>query len=318
MAEDKAWHELWGTFSVKDHCRPGAFVAEVLLYDKLLIPVPPSARDGVGAEGASAARAKWEEAGWNPSRQSHLLGILGDRVEMASWGAELEADWQSKMNGLFADARRDGFFMTGSVLQRLVPAMARSVVAVPQYRSIDELEAIGIRRRKQEEALPAGSLMTVLGYELLLPDDPSNNEDEVLARAVEVAADPRYREKRKALWEWQQRFMSSEGLTDASSIKAAVKEMRSLVDQLKQATDKQKRWKWAKRCFSFLGAASKGAGLVFPPVAAVAAAGDAVISIGKFVTEEGAGVKRFDAPSLPAASLILDARERMELDSPQL
>ncbi len=30
------WHELWGTFSVRDHKGPGAFVAEALIYDRLL------------------------------------------------------------------------------------------------------------------------------------------------------------------------------------------------------------------------------------------------------------------------------------------
>ena len=36
---------VWGTFSVRDHCRPGAFVREVLLYDRLVVPYPdPNAR----------------------------------------------------------------------------------------------------------------------------------------------------------------------------------------------------------------------------------------------------------------------------------
>lgn len=32
--------EQWGTFSVKDHLRSRAFVAEVILFDKLVIPRP--------------------------------------------------------------------------------------------------------------------------------------------------------------------------------------------------------------------------------------------------------------------------------------
>jgi hypothetical protein len=30
--------ELWGTFAVDDHLRPGAFIAEILLFDRLVIP----------------------------------------------------------------------------------------------------------------------------------------------------------------------------------------------------------------------------------------------------------------------------------------
>ena len=40
-------YEIWGTFSVMDHLRPGAFLAEVVLYDRLVIP---SARSGVGRD----------------------------------------------------------------------------------------------------------------------------------------------------------------------------------------------------------------------------------------------------------------------------
>jgi hypothetical protein len=38
--------ELWGTFSVRDHLRRRAFVAELLIYDRLVIPYPPPG-DGV-------------------------------------------------------------------------------------------------------------------------------------------------------------------------------------------------------------------------------------------------------------------------------
>lgn len=33
--------ERWATFAVNEHTRERAFVADVLLYDKLVIPVPP-------------------------------------------------------------------------------------------------------------------------------------------------------------------------------------------------------------------------------------------------------------------------------------
>jgi len=32
--------ERWGTFSVRDHVGDAPFVSEVLLYDRLVIPVP--------------------------------------------------------------------------------------------------------------------------------------------------------------------------------------------------------------------------------------------------------------------------------------
>ena len=35
MEEREHWHQICATFSVKDHVREGAFIAEVLLYDYL-------------------------------------------------------------------------------------------------------------------------------------------------------------------------------------------------------------------------------------------------------------------------------------------
>jgi hypothetical protein len=37
--------DRWDTFSAVDHLRPRAFVAEALLYDRLIIPYPPNAEE---------------------------------------------------------------------------------------------------------------------------------------------------------------------------------------------------------------------------------------------------------------------------------
>jgi hypothetical protein len=91
--------QVWGTYSVKDHCDPNAFIADVLLYDRLVqrsespetvdlsrrerlalvgpaskryqdfhsvplvIPVPPDDEE----------RKRWEDAGWQPDRLDNLL-----------------------------------------------------------------------------------------------------------------------------------------------------------------------------------------------------------------------------------------------------
>lgn len=34
--------ERWGTFSVRDHMSDAPFVSDVLLYDRLIIPVSPT------------------------------------------------------------------------------------------------------------------------------------------------------------------------------------------------------------------------------------------------------------------------------------
>lgn len=303
------WHELWGTFSVEDHCRRGAFVAEVLLYDKLLIPVLPTVEDGLEPYQAALEAQRW--AKWDPQRQKEILAILGKRAEQIAWTAERHDEWQSEMRKSFADARRDGYFMTGQVLQRFAPAMARSVVAVSRYHSLEELESAGIRRRRPSDKVTASTLLAVLGHELLLPDDPERDDLEVLREAVTVSFTPEYRLRRRALFEWQQDFLNSDNLTDAASIRAAVTQMEDLVDRLKSADDRQKKWKWAKRFFSFMGVAAKGGALGGPVLALSAAGAGAIAALGTFVVDEASAGHLKPDPSLPAATLILDARDKL-------
>jgi len=59
-------YEVWGTFSVSDHLRRRPFVADVLLYDKLVIPVVP--------EKDQAVRNRWQERGWRPDDQDEYVG----------------------------------------------------------------------------------------------------------------------------------------------------------------------------------------------------------------------------------------------------
>jgi hypothetical protein len=67
--------QLWGAFSVTDHCEPRAFVAEVMLYDRLVIPVPPD----------EAERERWHENGRDPDLLERLLAILGGRAQPIKW-----------------------------------------------------------------------------------------------------------------------------------------------------------------------------------------------------------------------------------------
>jgi hypothetical protein len=304
------WSELWATFSVKDHVRASTFVAEVLVYDKLLIPVVPTRADGLSDAEANREWRRWEEQGWDPARQTQLVALLKDRVEIIPWTAERQSDWQQSMAAEFNSARRNGYFTTGTVLQRFAPAMARTVVAVPQYTSLEDLEAsAGIRRRQNpHEPVAANNLLAVLGFELLVPENPEQDDFGALRQAVEVASDPAYRDARRALFAWQRRFFHGDQ-TDARSIKAAVGEMSGMVADLRKANRMSKIWKGFKHVFAFAGASSKVAALA-PPVAALAPAGAAIATVGSFVVDAAQGT----VPGMPAATLIADARERLGLD----
>ena len=57
--------EVWGTYSVRDHLREHPWAADVLLYDRLVVPVPPEPGDPRDP----AEWARWQDNGWQPGRQ---------------------------------------------------------------------------------------------------------------------------------------------------------------------------------------------------------------------------------------------------------
>jgi hypothetical protein len=129
-----------------------------------------------------------------------------------------------------------------------------------------------------------------------------------LARAVDVASTDDYRSARRALYEWQQKFVSSDATTDARSIRAAVEDMRGLVEKVKTATAEQKRWRRWKRCFSFFDTSWK---LAAPAAPLAAAIGGASAALGSFALEEGAPRPYAGDAAVPAAMMIVDARQRV-------
>jgi hypothetical protein len=87
--------ELWGTFSVRDHLRKRPFVAEVLLYDRLMIPRPTMPEEEKLEPGEENQFARWSRRGWEPERLREFLDILreGDLAVELPWGKQERQDW---------------------------------------------------------------------------------------------------------------------------------------------------------------------------------------------------------------------------------
>jgi hypothetical protein len=79
--------QLWGTYSVADHCTAYPFVADLVVYDRLLVPVPPDADEDEWQ--------RWRDKGWEPDVQHSLLKELDDYVRRIPWSAELRGRWNA-------------------------------------------------------------------------------------------------------------------------------------------------------------------------------------------------------------------------------
>jgi hypothetical protein len=321
-------YELWGTFSVMDHRKRGAFLSEVILYDKLVIPVPPDPAEAGSPkehEFASKQWDRWVEAGWQPERQQELLKILSPVVEPVAWDFQHHVEWQIQFDEWLsrspaARANRLGELMagwgTGDLLLKELPAKAAGAVAVCPFDSIDELKKqIGITeqsslrsRREASDDLPGDLVSTVVGREFLVPSDPERDEFYLLKEAVDLVQDVNYREQRRAFHGAQLQFMAS-GHTDFDSVKGAVDAMDESLEALIQITKKRRFRSASRHGFFFMQAAAD-----FVPGGGTVVKGlDAAISVGRYTASDV-----LQNPTNPqhngiAGALLVDAQRQLDL-----
>ena len=319
-------HELWATYSVNDHLTPRRLAADIMLFDRLVFPVPETAEipgrpDQPGPVEWTIDPAewkRWQEAkpSWNPAAQQELLKLLAPVVRKVPWGPK-DAEYRKEAANRAATALPDyAFQATRSILTRDLPAYVTGVAAVgPSYGSLDEIERdLRIETPDGRARLPGGALGTVLAWEFLGPDLGEGNakmtDAELLKETCDfVTGDKGFRDRRRAFLDWQQGFLKEE-LTDRESIERAAKQMKDLLADANNATAKLAVRKSARYVFRVappaVGLAAAVAGL---PGGVVLAAGVLFLALGGVVIEEFL-FKAAEQGRPPPTAFVHDARRR--------
>ena len=316
-------YEMWGTFSVMDHLREGAFLAEVIMYDRLVIPIPPDpgrAENPEDRDFAEKQRKKWEDK-WDPQRQERLLKILKPVAVPVEWNRQRHLHWAAEYEKSKHDAARQfaeilAGWKTGEVLLNELPAMARGTVAVSPYNSLEDLKrdfgitetSTAAERLQAGRGLPANVISAIIGHEFLVPEDPDKDEFYLLREAVEMVQQDNYREARADFHDAQQRFIR-DGKTDLESITAAVKEMAEHLETLRKIARRGRFWKGWRRGFYFVQILFD---LFSAPINPVAG-GRALIALGKFTVDERLGNPADQHRPQAGGALLLDAQQRLKL-----
>lgn len=325
---------LWGTFSVADHLRRRPFVADVLLYDRLIVPVP----DG------EDEMARWRDRNRNPDLQRDLLGIVGDLGVPIPWSIERARQWARRYDGNPDDGspgpadetviREDvaqavaidaqgiaasraaainagapdpddpAFLMTRMVLADEIGSRKdRALLArIPRVSEVDAVIAYGSyhdfsrqRGEVRDEAGAAGQPVFTFGWQFFVPSSSTRSDADLLREAVELAHAEEIIAWRAAVQRWR-RDTYLLGRSDT----AALADMEAMIADYRRAARRRNievRSRWG------LAVAAAAAGLagVFVPPAQMAAA---AFGLGSFIPS------RKIPDRLQAAAMFHEARRR--------
>jgi hypothetical protein len=278
---------LWGCYSVADHLEPRPFVADLLLYDRLVIPVPSP--DDLG---------RWEEH-WDPALQLRLLDILGGFAERIEWSLPLREQFQSEWSpgNAALDIDESPYGATRRIISEQLQARVAKegdVRAVAVYAKPDSFDREwevtrtlpfirrktrvdpGVLREAAEPAPPEQQELAKLVVTRLVVPDQGKTDEEVLKRTVELVSRDDVSKVRAA-------FHALIASLDAQELRSEtiVGEVEDMLDALNEAVRRHAKAQVARVGVHVLTATEGAAALLAPPVGLAAgptaAIGEALI-----------------------------------------
>ncbi|HEY6373761.1 MAG TPA: hypothetical protein VIX37_24530 [Candidatus Sulfotelmatobacter sp.] len=78
--------QRWAAFSVRAHRDLASLGADILLYDRIILPVPED----------DPERERWIRKQWNPDDIALRVVQSAGRIIPVPWTAQLRAEWQSR------------------------------------------------------------------------------------------------------------------------------------------------------------------------------------------------------------------------------
>jgi hypothetical protein len=157
--------ELWGTFAVADHRRKRPFVAEVLMYDRLIVPQPASPEEEPPLPGEPNEVRRWSRRGWKPHKLGIILDYLGDLAIPVTWTRAMREDWQRRVGKARADRRARARLEVANVAREAIDGSALTRAGLNAVAS-GHLYNAEFRRRAAlvKPTEPNSSVETVVAY----------------------------------------------------------------------------------------------------------------------------------------------------------
>ena len=201
--------ERWGAFSVIDHTNPATLTPDVLLYDRLVFPVPTSDFD----------KTRWEKQGWQPQKQAKLVDDLGDLAVSADWSSQDQLKWADLYKRLQFDTE-EIVKEAGNELSYQATRMVLAQKKYPLPVGVNGIDVIAASRSEQEfrrrfdvDLKEVPHVVSNFGLKLrqrIAVPFSERKPEHALTSAIQLAREDReFRNKRTRVYELQNRVLST-------------------------------------------------------------------------------------------------------------
>lgn len=228
--------ERWGTFSVRDHLRPNAFVADVLLYNKLAIPYPPDKRE----------EERWTIEKWDPRKLGEKREILRKAQLLVDvpWNDSVKEKYTSRFemaSDIGEGAKnidKDPWTVSRlTIAKDFLPketVSGKKIWPMIAYPSMKNYENDEHQKSKDENK---SELIMVLSNQFLVPDDKSKSSNELLREAIRLTESKGFPNKREALFKWQDEMIGM-AITPQEAVQDLEEKLKQYNEILKKGRTK--------------------------------------------------------------------------------
>jgi hypothetical protein len=192
--------ERWGALSVADHNDVPALVANVLLYDRLIMPMYTESDD-------RDERAYWETMGWDPDGQLARREQLGELVIECAWDKNRRQAYSDRYKAAIQlNAEANGEMVTRWLLTededyQLPQGVNHTDVFVAYNSKQSTQEGIPYTNAELGGLNEDSRIGVLIAHELGVPD--IDNPEVALSEAISLSKESEFRNKRADLYDFQ-------------------------------------------------------------------------------------------------------------------
>lgn len=272
--------ERWGAFSVIDHRDAARMACDVLLYDRLIFPIP-----------VENARADWVARDWDPSERLRQLGPLAIRAE---WSERHHEDWHRVFEEIALDAQGEAEAALRYVATRRVlaqgsqnykkPAGVDRIMVYAAFQSENDVKLSNFSNREQVQKIElldkTARMNALVACRVLVPDERDGEES--LKRALHFSHKAQFIEARRDFFDWQQDVLLG-GLSPEDATERLERAIRRYNSFVKRSG---RNWRVETIVTATVVAASVAVAAatvapgIFAPLAAFGLAGPKIVTLG--------------------------------------